>query len=132
MKSARDTLPEKPANGLTGGIDWARDDHAVSVVDDRGRQILRLTVEHSAAGLRQRRDRLGRPNNRRSRPHENDDAEDHRRKPDQSRRHPQAFALGPERPVVMSTVFHSACTAGEVRPNGVRRKKTWMRHDCAP
>ena len=45
---------------LTGGIDWARDDHAVSVVDDRGRQILRLTVEHSAAGLGQLRDTLGR------------------------------------------------------------------------
>ena len=60
MKSARDTLPEEPANGLTCGIDWARDDHAVSVVDDRGRQILRLTVEHSAAGLRQLRDTLAR------------------------------------------------------------------------
>ncbi|MGB8211198.1 MAG: IS110 family transposase [Mycobacterium sp.] len=60
MKSARDTLPEEPANGLTCGIDWARDDHAVSVVDARGRQILRLTVEHSAAGLRQLRDTLAR------------------------------------------------------------------------
>ena len=59
MKSARDTLPVEPANGLTCGIDWARDDHAVSVVDARGRQILRLTVEHSAAGLRQLRDTLG-------------------------------------------------------------------------
>ena len=49
MKSARDTLPEEPANGRTGGIDWARYDHAVSVVDARGREILRLTVEHSAA-----------------------------------------------------------------------------------
>ena len=36
MESARDTLPEEPANGLTCGIDWARDDHAVSVVDARG------------------------------------------------------------------------------------------------
>ena len=60
MKSARDTLPEEPANGLTCGIDWARDDHAVSVVDARGREILRLTVEHSAAGLRQLRDTLAR------------------------------------------------------------------------
>ena len=60
MKSARDTLPVEPANGLTCGIDWARDDHAVSVVDARGRQILRLTVEHSAAGLRQLRDTLAR------------------------------------------------------------------------
>lgn len=60
MKSARDTLPEEPANGLTCGIDWARDDHAVSVVDSGGRQILRLTVEHSAAGLRQLHDTLAR------------------------------------------------------------------------
>ena len=60
MKSARDTLPEEPANGLTCGIDWARDDHAVSVLDARGREILRLTVEHSGAGLRQLRDTLAR------------------------------------------------------------------------
>ena len=53
MKSARNTLPEEPANGLTCGIDWARDDHAVSVVDARGREILRLSVEHNAAGLRE-------------------------------------------------------------------------------
>jgi transposase len=60
MKSARDTLPDEPANGLTCGIDWARDDHAVSVLDAGGREILRLTVEHSGAGLRQLRDTLAR------------------------------------------------------------------------
>jgi transposase len=60
MKSARDTLPDEPANGLTCGIYWARDDHAVSVVDARGREILRLTVEHSAAGLHQLSDTLAR------------------------------------------------------------------------
>ena len=53
MKSARNTLPEEPAGGVTCGIDWARDDHAVSVVDARGREISRCTVEHSAAGLRE-------------------------------------------------------------------------------
>jgi transposase len=52
VKSARNTLPEGPVNGVTGGIDWARDDHAVSVVDTRSREIDRCTVEHSAAGLR--------------------------------------------------------------------------------
>ncbi len=52
MKSARATLPEEPVNAVTGGIDWARDDHAVSVVDARGREIHRCTAEHSAAGLR--------------------------------------------------------------------------------
>jgi transposase len=53
VKSASNTLPDQPANGVTAGVDWARDDHAVCVVDDRGREIDRRTVEHSAAGLRQ-------------------------------------------------------------------------------
>ncbi len=53
MKSARNTLPEEPVNAVTCGIDWARDDHAVSVVDARGREIRRCTIEHSAAGLRE-------------------------------------------------------------------------------
>jgi transposase len=51
LKSARNTLTEEPANGVTCGIDWAWDDHAVSVVDARGREICRCSVEHSAAGL---------------------------------------------------------------------------------
>jgi transposase len=46
-------LAEEPAGGVTAGIDWARDDHAVSVVDARGREISRHTAEHSAAGLRE-------------------------------------------------------------------------------
>ena len=53
MKSAPKTLPTEPANGVTGGIDWARDDHAVSVVDRRGREIVRATIEHNATGLRE-------------------------------------------------------------------------------
>lgn len=52
MKSASNTLPEEPLNDLTAGIDWARDDHAVSIVDGRGREIARTMVEHTAAGLR--------------------------------------------------------------------------------
>jgi transposase len=52
LKCAPDSLPDQPANGLTAGIDWARDDHAVAIVDARGRQIVRQTVEHSDAGLR--------------------------------------------------------------------------------
>nr|WP_192756187.1 IS110 family transposase [Actinopolymorpha pittospori] len=47
------TLPDEPLNGVSGGLDWARDDHAVSVVDNRGRELVRHTVEHSAAGLRE-------------------------------------------------------------------------------
>ncbi|MGH3630873.1 MAG: IS110 family transposase [Sciscionella sp.] len=61
MKSASTTpntqplnrLPETPPNDVTGGLDWSRDDHAVAVVDARGREIVRHTVEHSAAGLRE-------------------------------------------------------------------------------
>jgi transposase len=34
-------------------LDWARDDHAVAVVNTRGREVVRRTVEHSAAGLRE-------------------------------------------------------------------------------
>lgn len=52
MKSAPSALPEEAPNGLTCGIDWARDDHAVAVVDARGRQVHRCVIEHSAAGLR--------------------------------------------------------------------------------
>jgi len=52
MKSAPSVLPEEPANGLTCGIDWARDDHAVAVVDARGREVHRCVIDHSAAGLR--------------------------------------------------------------------------------
>lgn len=55
MKSASTTpmtqLPETPPNDVTGGLDWARDEHAVSVVDTRGREVLRHTIEHTAAGL---------------------------------------------------------------------------------
>ncbi len=61
MKSASNTLPGQPAGRLpetppgdvTGGLDWSRDDHAVSVVNARGREVVRHTVEHTAAGLRE-------------------------------------------------------------------------------
>jgi len=52
VKCAPIFLPDQPANGLTAGIDWARDDHALAIVDARGKQIYRDTVEHSDAGLR--------------------------------------------------------------------------------
>src|SRR5271166_1886047 len=53
MQYAPPALPADPVNGLTCGIDWARDDHAVSIVDSRGCQVHRSTVEHNAAGLRE-------------------------------------------------------------------------------
>jgi len=34
-------------------MDWARDDHAIAIVDSHGRQVHRSTIEHSAAGLRE-------------------------------------------------------------------------------
>ena len=37
---------------MTCGLDWSRD-RAVSVVDARGRELVRHSVEHSAAGLRE-------------------------------------------------------------------------------
>jgi len=35
------------------GIDWAKDDHAVAVVDAAGRTVGRFTVPHTVAGLRE-------------------------------------------------------------------------------
>jgi hypothetical protein len=46
-------LSAEPANGLTCGIDWARDDHAVAIVDSHGCQVHRSTVEHNSAALRE-------------------------------------------------------------------------------
>ena len=53
MQYVPPVLPAEPVNGLTCGIDWARDDHAVSIVDGRGCQVHRSAVEHNAAGLRE-------------------------------------------------------------------------------
>jgi len=56
VKSASTTpsskLSDQPVNGVTGGVDWASEDHAVSIVDDRGREVARRTVDHTLAGLR--------------------------------------------------------------------------------
>jgi transposase len=57
VKSASNTLsyalPEFPPNDVTAGVDWARDDHAIAVVDGRGREVHRCTVEHTTTGLRE-------------------------------------------------------------------------------
>jgi transposase len=37
---------------VTAGVDWAKDDHAVCVVDDQGEVIARFSVAHDGAGLR--------------------------------------------------------------------------------
>ena len=45
-------LPAAPPGGLTAGLDWARDDHVVCVVDTSSGAVRdRFTVEHTAAGL---------------------------------------------------------------------------------
>jgi transposase len=46
--------------GPTAGVDWARDDHAVSVVDPAGRQVARFSVAHTTSGLRELTGRLDR------------------------------------------------------------------------
>lgn len=64
MKSATNTtnnaLPEFAPNDVTAGVDWARDDHALSVVDGRGREVFRCSVSHTAHGLRELVNALGR------------------------------------------------------------------------
>ncbi len=68
MKSASNTvsserplvLPEVAPNDVTAGIDWARDDHAVCIVDCRGRKVAATMVEHTIAGLRDLTAFLGR------------------------------------------------------------------------
>jgi transposase len=52
MNTLPNALPEVPVNDVTAGLDWARDDHAVSIVNARGQEIDRCTIEHTAAGLR--------------------------------------------------------------------------------
>lgn len=54
------SLPEFPPNDVTAGLDWARDDHAISIVNGRGREVYRCSIEHTAAGLRELVKALGR------------------------------------------------------------------------
>ena len=51
MEYPPDTLPAVPPGGVTCGIDWANDDHAVCVVDAAGKIVLRFIAEHSREGL---------------------------------------------------------------------------------
>ena len=51
-------LPATPPGGLTAGLDWAKDDHVVAVVDSTGQVVDRFTVAHTDAGLRQLLHRL--------------------------------------------------------------------------
>jgi hypothetical protein len=46
-------LPPFPPGGVTAGVDWASNDHAIAVVDVTGAAIDRLTVTAKASGLRE-------------------------------------------------------------------------------
>ena len=51
---------DRPSDRPTAGIDWASEDHAVSIVDRHGVELERFTVSHTAAGLRRLPGRLQR------------------------------------------------------------------------
>jgi len=53
-------LPASRPGHRTAGVDWARDDHAVAIVDDRGQVAERFTVAHTEAGIRDLVRRLAR------------------------------------------------------------------------
>jgi transposase len=50
--ASKNTLPAAEPGHRTAGVDWARDDHAVAVVDASGQVVERFTVAHTAAGIR--------------------------------------------------------------------------------
>jgi transposase len=61
--SEEDTMSVTGNVGLgrpTAGVDWASEEHAVSVVGPQGVELERFTVEHTAAGLRRLLGRLQR------------------------------------------------------------------------
>jgi len=37
---------------VCAGVDWAKDDHAICVLDDEGRAVDRFAIEHTASGLK--------------------------------------------------------------------------------
>jgi transposase len=64
LPTADDVVMERlvplEAGQRVAGIDWAKDDHAVAVVDAAGRTVERFTVTHTSAGLRELVRRLDR------------------------------------------------------------------------
>jgi transposase len=50
QQSSRDTISE--SGRVTAGVDWASEDHAVAIVDDRGVELERFSVAHTAPELR--------------------------------------------------------------------------------
>jgi hypothetical protein len=51
-KTTMSVTPVAVSTRVCAGLDWAKDDHAVCVVDADGEVLNRFTIEHTAAGLR--------------------------------------------------------------------------------
>lgn len=45
-------IPSTPRPAPTAGVDWAKDDHAISIVGPDGERIRGFSVEHTVTGLR--------------------------------------------------------------------------------
>jgi transposase len=58
--SLTETTPSRPAPAPTAGVDWAKDDYAVCVVDPDGEGIERRTLKYTKADLRRLIDLLDR------------------------------------------------------------------------
>ncbi|MFC7658397.1 IS110 family transposase [Pseudonocardia benzenivorans] len=50
--SVTETAPSVDPHRPTGGVDWAKDDHAVCVLAPDGEQLQRFSVTHDRTGLR--------------------------------------------------------------------------------
>ena len=46
------STPNADSTRVCAGLDWAKDDHAVCVIDPDGEVLNRFTIEHTAAGLK--------------------------------------------------------------------------------
>lgn len=57
-KRGVERLAPLEAGQRVAGIDWASDDHAIAVVDERGEVVERFTVGHNSSGLRELPGRL--------------------------------------------------------------------------
>jgi transposase len=51
QESADHGLGPLPPDGVTAGVDWATEDHAVAVVNAAGRLVERFTIDHTDAGF---------------------------------------------------------------------------------
>lgn len=60
LDSAPNTMPDQPPDGVTAGIDWAKDDHVIAVVDAAGTVMDRFTVDRTGASLERVLQRLAR------------------------------------------------------------------------